>query len=343
MVLEITDEQDLFQQSPQACFGATHFKPNLTETMMTSTKLPTGSDMIFLTDAGFETWLLFNKGFDMPCFASYPLAGNAEGRAAITEYFSPMFDLARKYHTGFVLDTPTWRANPDWGQELGHDLAHLTTVNTESVKAAKDMRSDLGQGLNVVINGVVGPRGDGYDPKTIMTVEDAQAYHSFQIAILAISGVEMVTALTFTNVPEAIGVANAAAAVDLPCVISFTLETDGLLPTGESLSDAMAQVDTQAVTRPAYFMINCAHPDHFMNVIANDADWIDRIGGVRANASRMSHAELDCCETLDDGDPIELGQQYADLRHLLPNLRVFGGCCGTDHRHLAEICKSLAL
>lgn len=308
---------------------------------MTSTKLPNDSDMLFLTDAGFETWLLFNKGFDMPCFAAYPLADDTEGRAAIKEYFSPMFELARTYNTGFVLDTNTWRANPDWGRELGHDLAHLTAVNTESVKAAKDMRSELGKGLNVVINGVIGPRGDGYDPKTIMTVEEARTYHSFQIAILAKSGVDMVSALTFTNVPEAIGVANAAADAGVPCVISFTLETDGCLPTGEHLSDAIAQVDAQSSKKPIYFMINCAHPDHFTNVIPNDADWVDRIVGVRANASRMSHAELDCCETLDDGDPIELGKQYVDLRHLLPSLRVFGGCCGTDLRHLVEICKSL--
>lgn len=308
---------------------------------MTSTKLPNESDQLFLTDAGFETWLLFNKGFDMPCFAAYPLARTAEGRGAIKEYFTPIFDLARQNNSGFVLDTNTWRANPDWGQELGHDLAHLTAVNAEAVKSAKEMRSELGQGLNVLINGVIGPRGDGYDPKTIMSVEEAKDYHGFQIAIFARNGVDMVTGLTLTNIPEAIGIANAATQAGVPCVISFTLETDGRLPTGEHLSDAIAQVDAQANTMPAYFMINCAHPDHFTNMIPKGADWVTRIGGVRANASRMSHAELDCCETLDDGDPVELGEQYAGLRQRLPNLTVFGGCCGTDHRHLSQICKYL--
>ncbi|WP_299848431.1 homocysteine S-methyltransferase family protein [uncultured Roseovarius sp.] len=309
---------------------------------MTHRKLPHETNQLFLTDAGFETWLLFIKGFDMPCFAAYPLSRVADGRAAIEEYFKPIFDLARENNTGLVLDTNTWRANPDWGQELGHDLDHLRAVNEEAVTSAMNMRRDFGQGLNVLINGVIGPRGDGYDPKTIMSVEEAQDYHGFQVATFAKSGVDMVSALTITNIPEAIGVANAAAKAGMPCVISFTLETDGCLPTGERLGDAIAQVDARAKTKPAYFMINCAHPDHFVDIIPKDADWIKRIGGVRANASRMSHAELDCCETLDDGDPVELGEQYAALRQLLPNLKVFGGCCGTDHRHLSQICNSLA-
>lgn len=309
---------------------------------MTRAKLPNGSEQLFLTDAGFETWLLFKKGFDMPCFAAYPMSQSTEGQAAIVEYFKPIFDLARQNNTGFVLDTNTWRANPDWGQELGHDLDHLTTVNEDAVQSAIELRREFGQGLNVLINGVIGPRGDGYDPKTIMSVKDAQDYHGFQIAIFAKSGVDMISALTITNIPEAIGVANAAAEAGVPCVISFTLETDGRLPTGERLCDAIAQVDAQAIAKPAYFMINCAHPDHFTNMIPEGADWVNRIGGVRANASRMSHAGLDCCETLDDGDPVELGEQYKNLRKLMPGLKVFGGCCGTDHRHLTQICNSLA-
>ena len=309
---------------------------------MTRRKLPHETSQLFLTDAGFETWLLFKKGFDMPCFAAYPLSQLADGRAVIEEYFRPIFDLARKNNTGLVLDTNTWRANPDWGRELGHDLEHLDAVNAEAVTSAMNMRRDFGQGLNVLINGVIGPRGDGYDPKTIMSVEEAQKYHGFQIATFVNSGVDMVSALTITNIPEAIGVANAAAEAGVPCVISFTLETDGCLPTGETLGDAITQVDAQATAKPAYFMINCAHPDHFANMLPKDADWTRRVVGVRANASRMSHAELDCCETLDDGDPVELGEQYQNLRQMLPNLKVFGGCCGTDHRHLSQICKSIA-
>jgi len=307
------------------------------EEHMTLNKLPHQSDQLFLTDAGLETWLLFKKGFDMPCFASYPLAAQESGRAALKEYFAEIFDVARQNGTGFVLDTYTWRANPDWGHELGHDLDHLTHVNTQAVEDAKEMRRELGQGLNVLVNGVIGPRGDGYDPKSIMTVQEAMDYHSFQVEIFARTGVDFVSALTLTNVPEAIGVANAAAKFGVACVISFTLETDGRLPTGELLQDAIAQVDAEATVKPAYFMINCAHPDHFSTMITKDADWVHRICGLRANASRLSHAELDCCETLDDGDPVELSTQYAQLRQLLPDLNVVGGCCGTDQRHLAQI------
>ncbi|WP_120632269.1 homocysteine S-methyltransferase family protein [Ruegeria sp. EL01] len=309
---------------------------------MTSRQLPHLSDQLFLTDAGFETWLLFQKGFNMPCFAAYPLAQLEEGRAAFKEYFSDIFDLARQNRVGVVLDTYTWRANPNWGQELGHDLDHLQQVNDQAVRDAKELRRTLGDGLNVIVNGIIGPRGDGYDPKSVMTVQEAQAYHGFQAGILACSGVDMISALTLTNVPEAIGIANAAAELGVPCVISFTLETDGRLPTGELIQDAIALVDEKATTKPAYFMINCAHPDHFSTMIPEGADWAQRIGGVRANASRMSHAELDCCETLDDGDPVELGAQYAKLRQLMPSMRVFGGCCGTDHRHLEQICAALA-
>ncbi|WP_299902544.1 homocysteine S-methyltransferase family protein [uncultured Ruegeria sp.] len=305
-------------------------------------KLPHQSDLMFLTDAGLETWLLFERGFDMPCFAAYPLAQSEEGRAAFTDYFSAIFDIARRNGTGFVLDTYTWRANPDWGHELGHDLSHLHDVNRQAVKSAKEMRTTLGKGLEVLVNGIIGPRGDGYDPKSIMTVAQAQTYHAWQIEVLAGAGVDMVSALTMTNVPEAIGVANAAAEVGVPCVVSFTLETDGRLPTGERLQDAIAQVDDTAREKPAYYMVNCVHPEHFDDSISENADWKRRIGGLRANASRMSHAELDCCETLDDGDPVELGTQYAQLRKLLPNLRVFGGCCGTDQRHLAQICTAMA-
>lgn len=309
---------------------------------MKRNNLPHQSDLLFLTDAGLETWLLFEKGFDMPCFAAYPLAQSAEGRAAFNDYFSAIIDIARRNRTGFVLDTYTWRANPDWGRELGHDLTHLRDVNMQAVASAKEMRITLGADLEVLVNGVIGPRGDGYNPKSIMTVAQAQAYHAWQIEVLASAGVDMVSALTLTNVPEAIGVANAAADIGVPCVISFTLETDGRLPTGELLQDAITQVDDTANAKPVYFMVNCVHPDHFDDTISETADWKCRIGGLRANASRMSHAELDCCETLDDGDPVELGAQYARLRKLLPNLRVVGGCCGTDQRHLAQICTALA-
>lgn len=308
---------------------------------MTAHDLLQGSDKLLLTDAGLETWLIYSKGFDLPYFAAYPLGATDVGRAAITEYFTPVFDLARSHGTGVLLDTATWRANPDWGLALGHDRDHLAQANKDAVAAARTLRKTLGQGLEVLINGQVGPRGDGYDPAFLMTSNAAEDYHAFQIGIFAASGVDVISALTLTNIPEAVGIANATAKVQIPCIISFTLETDGRLPTGETLGEAIAQVDAQAKTKPVFFMINCAHPDHFEHALPEDDALRTRIRGVRANASRMSHAELDCCDTLDSGNPVELGAQYAKLHQLLPDLKVVGGCCGTDHRHLAQICQSL--
>ncbi len=310
-------------------------------THTTEIKMPHLTDQMFLTDAGFETWLLFQKGFDMPHFAAFPLLHTADGRAAIRDYFAAFMEMARQNDTGFILDTNTWRANPDWGILLGYDRAALAAVNHEAVVFAQELRTDFGAGMNVLINGVVGPRGDGYDPSHIMSVQEAEEYHGFQISGFADSGADMVSALTMTNTPEALGIARAAAKAEIPCVISFTVETDGRLPTGQPLSDAIAEVDAKAPVKPAYYMINCAHPDHFRAVLLQGGDWVKRIHALRANASRMSHAELDECEELDDGNPQELGQLYQDLRHLMPRLNVFGGCCGTDHRHVANICQAV--
>ncbi|MCQ0092251.1 homocysteine S-methyltransferase family protein [Roseovarius sp. M141] len=303
--------------------------------------LPHQSDQMFLTDAGFETSMLFHKGFDMPYFAFFPMLRTVEGRAAMKDYFAQFMETARQNDAGFVLDTNTWRANPDWAGLLGHDRHDLAAINREAVTFADELRREFGADMNVLINGVIGPRGDGYDPSTIMSADDAEAYHGFQIDVLADSGADMVSALTMTNTFEAIGIARAAGKAGVPCVISFTLETDGRLPTGETLGDAIGEVDANCEVKPAYYMINCAHPDHFRGMLEQGGAWANRICGVRANASRMSHAELDQCEVLDDGNPQELGQQYAVLAQLLPKLNVFGGCCGTDHRHVAQICEAV--
>ncbi|MCV3272043.1 homocysteine S-methyltransferase family protein [Roseobacter sinensis] len=304
------------------------------------TQLPHMSDRPFLTDAGLETWLLFQRGFDLPFFASFALLRDTAGRAAMTEYFSGFLDLAASRNTGFVLDTCTWRANPDWAARLGHDVTALAEINADAVRYAMELRVQSGIGDAVLVNGVVGPRGDGYDPAELMSVIEARAYHQFQVDALARGGVDLVSAITMTNTAEAIGIADAAAQAAVPCVVSFTVETDGCLPTGQPLADAIAETDDESACAPAYYMINCAHPDHFRNRLT-EGRWRDRIYGLRANASRMSHAELDACETLDDGDPQELGALYADLKAHLPRLAVFGGCCGTDLRHVSSICEAV--
>jgi S-methylmethionine-dependent homocysteine/selenocysteine methylase len=293
-------------------------------------------DRLFLADGGLETTLVFHQGIDLPAFAAFPLLDDTAGRAALAEYFMPYLELARERGAGFILDTPTWRASADWGPELGYDAAGLERVNRDAVTFAQELRSVAGETpAPILVNGVVGPRGDGYVPGALMTPAQAQAYHAAQIGAFAAAGADMVSAITMNYVDEAIGIARAAAAAALPVVISFTVETDGRLPSGQALHAAIAQVDAATDRAPAYYMVNCAHPSHFADVVANARGWTERIGGLRVNASSKSHAELDEATELDEGDPAALRREHGALLAHLPNVTVLGGCCGTDARHVA--------
>ncbi len=297
--------------------------------------LPTIADGYFLSDGGIETTLIFQDGIDLPLFAAFVLLDDDTGRAKLAEYFERHIAVARKHGLGFILESPTWRANRDWGAQLGRTEADLVRANSEAIYLMRTLRNRHESTVSpLLISGCVGPRGDGYIPGEIMTEDEARAYHSLQVDAFADAGADMVTAITMNNTPEAVGITLAAKDVDVPVVIAFTVETDGKLPTGQNLGDAIREVDAVTGGYPTYFMVNCAHPDHFEKVLHQGGDWLGRIGGVRANASRMSHAELDESEVLDDGDPVELGQDYRRLLDILPNLRVLGGCCGTDHRHV---------
>jgi S-methylmethionine-dependent homocysteine/selenocysteine methylase len=305
-------------------------------------QLPQLNGQIILTDGGMETTLIFHEGIDLPHFAAFDLLRTVEGRAAVKAYFRRYAELARTHKRGFVLETPTWRASRDWGDLLGYGKEALRAVNQEAVELLSEIREEFETDETpFVISGNIGPRGDGYNPEILMTSAQAETYHSEQISVFAETDADMVTVLTMNYAEEAVGVTRAAQAAGLPVAVSFTVETDGRLPTGQTLGDAITQVDRETGSAPAYFMINCAHPTHFENAVAKEAEWIGRIRGLRANASQMSHAELDNADELDDGNPQELGEQYHALMHLLPNLVVLGGCCGTDHRHVEAI--SLAL
>jgi homocysteine S-methyltransferase len=293
---------------------------------------------LFVTDGGLETDLIFNRGFELPCFAAFPLLDDADGTQALRDYFAGYVEIARDRGAGLVLDTPTWRGNRDWGERLGYARSRLADVNRRAVSLAAELRDQARLDGPVVINGGVGPRGDGYVPGELMSAAEAQDYHGEQIATFAGTAADMVSALTLNYAEEAIGIARAAAAHGIPGVISFTVETDGRLATGQSLGEAIVQVDEATGGAPAYYMVNCAHPTHFADVL--EGEWTRRIAGVRANASRMSHAELDEAEELDFGDPQELAAGYARLRDRLPSLTVVGGCCGTDHRHVAAVCAA---
>jgi len=289
----------------------------------------------FLTDGGLETTLVFVDGIDLPDFAAFPLLDSDAGRGALRRYYSSYLDLAERHGAGFVIDTPTWRANLDWGARLGYDPIRLAAVNRRAVEFVTAL-TDERKGLQRVVNGVIGPRGDGYVVGATMSASEAAAYHGLQARAFAEAGAEMISAITMTYAEEAIGIARAAASVSLPAVISLTVETDGRLPSGQTLADAIAQVDTATSASPAYYMVNCAHPTHFIDSLDPTADWVGRIRGVRANASTMTHAELDAATELDRGDLDLLADNYAKLSTVL-DLRVIGGCCGTDHEHVQSV------
>jgi len=296
-------------------------------------------ERLFLTDAGLETDMLFNRGLELRCFAAITLLETDEGRSELERYFRQYLDLARERGAGLILESASWRASPDWAEPLGLSQNELDALNLESVGMLHRLRAEYAP-LPIVVSGCIGPRGDGYDPGRVMSVDEAADYHVHQASTLASGGAEMLSALTMTNANEAIGVANAARIVGLPVSISFTVETDGALPTGQSLAAAIAEVDEASGGYPAYFMINCAHPSHFADRLLEGGSWVTRIRGIRANASRCSHAELEAMTTLDDGNPEELAQLYNELLRRLPHLSVLGGCCGTDIRHIESIARS---
>ncbi|MBL8907489.1 MAG: homocysteine S-methyltransferase family protein [Rhizobiales bacterium] len=299
--------------------------------------LPQLGDRPFLTDGGLETTLLFLNGLDLPCFASFPLLETADGRKHLKEYFRPYLEVAKQHGSGFILDTATWRANTDWGAKLDYSQADLDRINRDAVAFAKEVRNAFETpAMPIVINGAIGPRGDGYRPDALMSVEAAARYHRPQVEAFRDAGADMVSAITMNYFEEAAGITLAAQRSGMPVVVSFTVETDGKLPTGETLRSAVERLDTFTGKAPVYYMINCAHPEHFNTVLEKGA-WLERIRGIRCNASTKSHAELDESTELDIGDIAGLADHYSDLRKRLPNLVVMGGCCGTDHRHIEAI------
>ncbi len=303
--------------------------------------LPQLQGTVLLTDGGMETSLVFLEGFELPCFASFPLLEDEDGRAVLTRYYEPYLEIARRHGTGFVLEANTWRANPAWGSELGYSLDDLAEANRRSVTFVEEIRRrEEAPGRPFVLSAPIGPEGDAYDPESRLSAAEAEGFHAWQVGVLADTAADLVTGMTLTYAEEAVGIVRAAASVGLPVAVSFTVETDGRLPSGQPLGEAIEQVDSETRAAAAYFMVNCAHPTHFVSVFDMPGPW-HRVLGIRANASTMSHAELDGSEELDDGDPAAFARGYVAIGARLPHLTVLGGCCGTDHRHVASVADAL--
>lgn len=296
----------------------------------------------YLSDGGLETTLIFHEGIELNYGAAFELLLDAEGKSKLQKYFREYLDMARNYQANFILESPTWRANPEWCYKLGYSIQELREINIEAVQFLKKLKKEYESGYgHILISGCIGPRGDGYQSGKMMPVEEAEKYHLPQIEALAFAEADMVSAFTLNYSDEAVGIAKAAKKAGIPAVISFTLETDGRLPTGETLQSAIEKVDNYTGFYPVYYMINCAHPEHFKNILNNQGEWKYRIAAIRANASQKSHAELDESEVLDTGNCNHLAEGYAELKLLLPELKVIGGCCGTDLSHIKAIADKL--
>ncbi|WP_455377216.1 homocysteine S-methyltransferase family protein [Petrachloros mirabilis] len=305
--------------------------------------LPQLQGGLYLTDGGIETTLIFHEGIDLPDFAAFDLMNRPGGEKVLRDYYRTYAALAKKFHAGMILESATWRASADWGRRLGYSRERLSDANRRSIKLLEEIRAEFEDaGTNVVISGCIGPRGDGYSPGDMMSEQNAEAYHRDQIETFAETDADMITALTMNYVEEAVGIVRASRQARMPVVISFTVETDGNLATGQTLRSAIESVDAATSSYPSYYMINCAHPTHFSHVVAEGGTWAKRIGGLRANASTKSHAELNESTELDIGNPDEFGHLYARLKERLRDLNVLGGCCGTDHRHVEQIAKACA-
>ena len=303
--------------------------------------LPQLGGGLFLTDGGIDTDLIFNRGIEIREFAAHTLLAHDAGRQALVDYLRPYLELADEVGAGFILGTQTWKAHVWWSEALGSDESELRRANEESVAFVARLRDEFAANRQpIVLEGLIGPRGDSYLLESEITAEEAEEYHARQIGWLAATQVDMVKGATLGRSAEAVGIVRAAGAAAVPVVVSFTVETDGSLPSGEPLGEAIQKVDAATSGTAEYFMVNCAHPDHFFHLL-HDAPWARRIRGIRCNASRLGHEELEGRESLDDGNPAELAAQYLELSRRMPWINVWGGCCGTDVRHVTAIARAL--
>ncbi|CAF2147036.1 unnamed protein product [Rotaria magnacalcarata] len=303
--------------------------------------LPQLSDTFFITEGGVETTLIYEHNVELPYFAAFHVLKDEVGCELIRNYAGSFCRIAQKHGIGFILESVTWRANPDWMRKLGYSDQDVIDVNRKAIELLVDIRNKYEtEKTQIVIDGCIGPRGDGYHSNVFMAIEEAQAYHATQIDIFSKTNADMVTGLTLTYPEEAIGIVLAAKAVGMPVAISFTIETDGKLPTGQTLKEAIELVDKATDSTPIYYMANCVYPSHLQHALIPGGSWTARIRGIKGNASKKSHAELNNAKELDEGNPVEFGEDTRALLDKLTTLNIIGGCCGTDLRHIEEVCKA---
>lgn len=296
----------------------------------------------FLTEGGQETEIMYKFGHELPEFAMYPLLENAAAMAELKGMYERVLDVAATHGFAVMLTGLDYRASPDWGAKLGYSREALANALIQSIEFLREVsRPYQGQISEIKIGGMTGPRGDAYSLNKSITAEEAEDYHSFHTEVVKRAGVSFTSAVTFNSVPEAIGAARAAAKLDMPIYISFTLDSNHRLKSGPSLKEAIETVDREAgVAKPDFYGLNCSHPLEFEPAL-EPGDWIKRVRSLRPNASAKDKMELCTIGHLEDGDPVDLGLRMGALARRYPHIDIWGGCCGTWDKHLNQIAKNV--
>lgn len=295
----------------------------------------------YLSEGGTETELMYKYGFELPHFAMFPLLDNPDAESRMREMFGSYLEVAAKYKTGALMGGLDYRASPDWGELLGYSPDGLAEANLQSIDFLRDIAKEYVSAVpDILIQGLIGPRGDAYERNETITENEAEDYHCVQLETLKKADVDLALAITFNNIPESIGVARAAAKIGVPLAISLTLDSASKLNSGPGLVEAITTIDRETGRSPAFYLINCSHPVEYEPAIG-PGDWINRVRGVRPNASKMEKIALCKIGHLEEGDPVELGALCGDLARRYPHMDVWGGCCGTWSRHLDEIAKNV--
>lgn len=302
---------------------------------------PRKEGRFYLTEGGTETELMYKHGFELPHFAMFPMLENPDALSRMRDMFRSYLDVAAKHEFCALMGGLDYRASPDWGELLGYSPASLSDANLQSIEFLREIAREYSSQIpEILIQGLIGPRGDAYERNESITENEAEDYHAVQLETLKKADVDSALAITFNNIPESIGVARAAAKIGVPLGISLTLDSNSKLHSGPSLAEAITDIDKETDQSPEYFLINCSHPIEFEPAI-EPGDWIRRIRGVRPNASKMEKIALCQIGHLEDGDPEELGTLCGDLARRYPHMDIWGGCCGTWSNHLNEIARNV--
>ncbi len=304
--------------------------------------LPQQSGRLMTSADGFETWMQYVDGFTLRHFCGFELLNDPRGAACLRDYHRKIVEAAVANGFGVINEGLHYRASKDWGTLIGFSREGLEEINIRGIEFYRDFAREYGTPETpMIVSGAIGPKGDAHNIGRVPDAAEAEDYHADQILTMRKAGVDQVTAMTFSGVEEAIGFCRAAKAAELPVVVSFFVARGGRLKGGESLQEAITRVDAATDAAPAYFMINCTHPTEFEAGLAAGA-WTARLGGFMPNA--VAAETLDLCRLghLEDGDPDELGGQMAELARRFTHANVWGGCCGTDSRHIGQIARQVS-